>query len=128
MNAFANIAAGTTDLASRSSKHQLAVGEITTCQFGNPGDSDWSVEKDCNVQVEIIDRQFYDITKQYVFLVKKVGEEYVGRATVSRAPRNELDEPKGGVLYCTNARTYGASAQTWTRILTLEDAKRSLGF
>jgi hypothetical protein len=105
------------------------VGTLTTCQFGNPGDFGWTEEKDGNVDVEILDRQFYEIAGQYVYLVKRVGEEYVGRAMLSVSPKCSFNEPrKLGVLYCTNARTYGERAQMWTGIITYEDAKRSLSF
>jgi hypothetical protein len=129
MNAINKPDANQSAIAARSAKHHLRIGEITTCQFGNPGDTNWDAATHGNVQVEILDIVKCPITKRDYFLVKKVGQEYVGRASAWHYnPNDEFDEPKLGALYCTTARTYGAIAQTWTGIRTLEDARHSLGF
>jgi hypothetical protein len=106
----------------------LAIGDVTTCQFGNPGDTSWDEATHGNQEVSIIDILNCEVTGRPYYLVKKVGQDYVGRASVPRAPRGEFGEAKLGTLYCTNARTFGALAKDWTGISTLDQAKHSLGF
>ncbi len=109
---------------------ELNIGDETTCQFGNPGDTGWTEEADGCVPVKVVLKEYCDMTKRMYYLVVKLDNpEYLGRAAVSRTPRHkdEEDSPQG-VLYCTNARTFGASAQTWTGIRTFAQAARSLSF
>lgn len=102
---------------------ELALGTVTTCQFGNPGDSDFEAEKSLNVPVTIIGigKSWLDDDMK-IFLVQKVDDlEYIGTAQVSHSDHIQ------GALYCTNARTFGSKAQGFTGIKTFRDAVRSLG-
>lgn len=93
------------------------VGDQVTCQIGNSFDTSGYRE---HVMVEVLEvRQHFS---QRIFLVREVGQEFLGSAIVY--PHGETQ----GLLYCTNARTYGAQAQHGTGILTEDQARRSLGF
>lgn len=103
------------------------VGDVMTCQFGNPGDSDWSEATHANVEVKVIWKQECKITKRMYYLVVKMSDpEYVGRAGDVRG-RQGCEDIKGD-LYCTSARTFDSKAQKWTGITTFLSAANSLGF
>lgn len=111
---------------SLAARPQFVVGDISTCQFGNPGDTSYDPETHEHVPVIVIAIDLCEITKRPYYLVKKIDDpEYVGRASDVRArPQSNVE----GELYCTSARMFGSKAQKWTGIETLEDAARSLGF
>lgn len=111
---------------SLKARPQFVVGDISTCQFGNPSDTDYDAETHEHVPVIVLAIDVCEVTKRPYYLVAKVDDrEYVGRASDVRARPNSGVE---GELYCTNARMIGSKAQKWTGIETLEDAARSLGF
>jgi hypothetical protein len=108
---------------------QFKVGDETTCQMGNSGDTDWTPERNGNVPVEVLATVECEISRRTYYLVKEIGRDKVARASVARHNRHDpLDEPKLGELYSTNGRLYGQNAQGWTGIKTLGDAAHSLGF
>jgi hypothetical protein len=103
---------------------EFRIGQTTTAQLGNPGDTDWTDETHANVPVVIIDKQRCTVTFKMYYLITKVGDrEYVGRASDSRGS----DSVEGDV-YCTNARRFGSKAQKWTGITTFLGAADSLHF
>lgn len=118
MNTLMKIAAPAEPVAAHEVEFNR--GDKTTCQFGNPSDSDWEVATHANVAVEIIEKMSCEITGRMYYLVKKIGQDYVGRAAVARG--SEIK----GALYCTNARSYKVGH--WTGIETIHQAARSLGF
>lgn len=95
------------------------VGMVTTCQFGNSFDSDWSEETSAHQQVEILDIK-PGVCNTQLLLVKKVGKGYVGVATVT------LQENIKGVLYCTRAVDYESG--DWPGISTEAGARAQLGW
>lgn len=103
---------------------EFKIGESTTCQFGNPGDTDWSEATHANVPVLIVDKQRCTVTFRMYYLVAKLSDrEYVGRASDSRGSDSVM-----GDTYCTNARTFGSKAKGWTGITSFVGAADSLGF
>lgn len=110
--------------ALQAAVEEFKIGQIASCQLGNPGDTDWTEETHANVPVIVIDKQRCTVTYQMYYLVAKVDDrEYVGRASDARG-KDSIE----GELYCTNARRFGSKAQTWTGILTFQAAAHSLGF
>jgi hypothetical protein len=104
---------------------KIAVGTITTCYLDKScydGRGHW------NVKVEILDSMVCDTTKQRMYLVKLVGENYVGCATHYRDPIDDQDPHQPGVLHCRDTRSYDSSAHPEPGIDTLETAIKSLGF
>lgn len=99
-------------------KQEFVVGQKVTVQFGNPGDSS-GYEENSSCIILAVMKTAYGTN----YLVQKEGQEYVGTASVCAHP-----EEIAGELYCTNARTYGKSAQSFTGIHTFEQAAKSLGF
>lgn len=103
------------------------VGDISTCQFGNPSDTNYVAETHEHVPVIILATQNCEITKITYYLVAKLDDrEYIGRASDVRGRRHCGDIQ--GEMYCTNARMFGSKAQKWTGIETFYEAARSLGF
>lgn len=104
---------------------EFKIGDRTTCQFGNPGDTDWSAETHAYVPVIIVDKQRCEVTFRMYYLVTKVDDrEYLGRASDARGASDRIR----GETYCTNARTIGSKAQSWTGVTTFLGAASSLGF
>jgi hypothetical protein len=115
---------------------ELTIGTLTTCQFGNPTDTSGY---EGYAPVEIIGVTKCEITKRNYYLVKKVGENFVGRASMpvrqSVNPKylEEGDDPEysgvKGVLYCTSARSYGEGSRgAHLGFMTLGHSAHSLGF
>jgi hypothetical protein len=97
-----------TTTAIKPAEMEFQVGERTTCQFGNPHDTDWTEETHTHVAVDIVEKKFCEITKRMYYLVAKCDvPDFVGRATLTRQPRHPEDDVIKGVLYCTNARSFG---------------------
>lgn len=119
-----------TTTALKTTEMEFYVGERTTCQFGNPHDTDWSEETHANVAVDIVEKKFCDITRRMYYLVAKVDvPDFVGRATLTRQPRHPEDDTIQGMLYCTNARSFGKGTRGERfGFLTLDQAATSLGF
>ena len=102
-----------------TANNTIAIGTITTCQFGNKGDYGWTEEKNCNIEVEVLDQKVQGLQ---TYLVRKVSNhEYLGMATNGHGK-------KAGVLYCTTARPFGASADKRFGPETELEARKSLGF
>lgn len=114
MNAIVSTTANT---AAATNQADIIVGEIYTCQFGNPGDS--SGYRIGNARVLQHQKRFME-----TFLIEQLGEDgaptgLLGCATIGQ-------RQVGQDLYCTSGRTIGRSfmGTTWTR----ESAIKSLGY
>jgi hypothetical protein len=108
---------------------EFNVGDVTTCQFGNWFDTNWSSSTHCNIAVKIEHKEFCSITQRTYYLITKVADpEHVGRASIARPSRIHGDKPIAGVLYCTDARTIGSKCKAWTGIRTFVQEARSLRF
>lgn len=103
-----------------AAEFKFAIGEETTCQFGNATDSSgYSPDHKVRVIASKVDG-----IGMKMYLVEKCDDaEYIGAAIESL-------EGGGikGALYCTNARSFGSKAQNWTGIRTKPQAAYSLGF
>mgnify|MGYP003574885436 CR=1 FL=1 len=95
----------------------VQVGQLTTCQFGNSFDSDYTVEKNENVQVKVLAIRDGICGKLYLV---RAGSK-LGTAT---RPEGRRAEVTAGELYCTCAVTYGEGMM----FPYLEKAAKSLGF
>jgi hypothetical protein len=111
--------------APKAAELTFNVGDKTTCQFGNSFDTSGYCT---DVPVEIIGVLDCKINLRRFYLVKKEGQDnFVGRAAIARNPRGS--KPIKGVLYCTNARSFGKGTNGERfGFMSLEDAKLSLGF
>jgi hypothetical protein len=106
---------------------EFNVGDYTTCQFGNPFDTDWTEATHADQSVMIIAKERCEITRKMFYLVKQDGKEFLARAYVPYTC--EGAEPPKGALYSTNGRSYGTRGQQRTgRCDGIYNAAHSLGF
>lgn len=102
---------------------KFSVGQVTTAQLGNPGESGYRA----NCSVEVVGVRD-DVLGRPVYLVRPVG--VVNFLAVAIISPTWLDEEIKGNLYSTDGREFGAGTRGGDvfGFLTEEQARRSLGF